>query len=572
MLRDLKKMISRMLRTQLPLIAAALLLTLLQCVMELHLPRLMAEAVDSGLMYGDARLLAEIGKRMLILAVAMGAAGYGASVSCLAAGERLALGLRDELYEKIHTLSVRQVSGLGHGSLITRLTVDAEVCAGLVQALVLFLAEPLFLMAGGVVMMWLIAWQLGLVFVGFVAAQLICMVFFIRLTAADYARARAMTDALNGRLQDALSHFRMSKAYNAGAAEKRRFEQSAAELLEASYRVQRKIAVFNPLIMLIMNLAVAAVLLLSGVLVPEGGMKVGTVLSAITYCEQVLLAIAASGRVYRVIVEAQPSARRLYELLETVPELEDGGEEPDGPFRELRFEAVDFSFPEGGSVLSGVSFSLRAGETLAVVGPVGSGKTTLAGLCLRLCDATGGRVLLNGRDLRGLSPEKLRRIAALSEKQSAVLEGTVEENIVFGREGIARGDIERAVSAAQLSAYIEKCPAGLGTELGSMGAGLSGGEKQRLTIARALAGKPGLLVLDDSTSCLDYETERRLLAAIREAYPDTAVLLIGNRAAGAAMADRVLVLEDGRVCAQGSDRELRERSAFYRRICAAQEG
>ena len=571
MMRDLKKMVARMFRAQRPLIAAALLLTLLQCVMELHLPRLMAEAVDGGLMYGDVRLLEQIGGRMLILAVAMGAAGYGASIFCLMAGERLALGLRGELYEKIHSLSVRQVSAMGHGALITRLTVDAEVCAGLVQAMVLFLAEPFFLMAGGVVMMWLISWQLGLVFVGFVAAQLVCMLFFIRLTAADYARARAMTDALNSRLQDALAHFRMSKAYGADAAEKTRFNRSAAELLDASYRVQRKAAVFNPLIMLIMNMSVAAVLLLSGLLVPDGGMKVGTVLSAITYCEQVLLAIAASGRVYRVILEAQPSAARIFELLEAAPELKEGGEDLDEPFRELRFEAVDFSFPEGGSVLRGISFLLRAGETLAVVGPVGSGKTTLAGLCLRLCDPTGGRVLINRRSARDLSQKTLRRITALSEKQSVVLEGTVEENIVFGREGITEVDIERAVAAAQLKEYIEKCPMGLQTELSSMGVSLSGGEKQRLTIARALAGRPGLLVLDDSTSCLDYETERRLLAAIRETYPETAVLLIGNRSAGAATADRILVLEDGRLSAQGSDRELRACSPFYRRLCAAQD-
>jgi len=223
-------------------------------------------------------------------------------------------------------------------------------------------------------------------------------------------------------------------------------------------------------------------------------------------------------------------------------------------------------------VFDDLNMTLHAGETVALVGPIGCGKTTLASLCNRLFDATDGRILLNGRDIRSWRIADVRSAVALVEKQTAVLEDTLQDNIVFGREGIGRKDVQLAVDTAQLEGLVAKKPQGLDTPLYSMGKSLSGGERQRLTIARALAGAPGLLVLDDSTSALDYVTEARFLAALRESYPQMAVLLITNRLASALKADRILVLNEGRIEADGKEDELRESCAIFRDMCEIQEG
>ena len=570
-MRELTTMLRAMLRRERLLVLAALLLTATQCALELWLPRLMADTVDLGILRADPSWLGANAWRMLAASAALGLAGYGASVACTVAGEREALRLRGECYARIQRLSVQQVASLGHGSLITRLTVDVEVCAGLIQAFVLFLAEPVLLAAGGIGMMWLLSRRLGLVFAVFVLLQMGVMLLFIRLTARDFVAVRERTDRLNGGLADTLRRFVMIKAFNAQQRETRRFEADCLTLFTSMYRAQRKIAAFNPLIMLLMNLAVAAVLWLSGAEVSGGQLTVGAVLSAINYSEQVLLSLAAAGRMYKVITQAQPSAARLLELLRLSPALEEGGGSLNAPWKALRLEQVDYDYPDGTRALRGIDFTLRAGELLAVVGPVGSGKSTLAALCARLADPSAGRVLVNETPLPALTFQELRRVTALVDRHSAILEGSVRENLLFGREGIGERALRRAIETAQLTQVLEKTPEGLQTYLRSGGGSLSGGERQRLVIARALAGEPALLLLDDSTSSLDYETERRLLRAIRENYPAMAVLLVTNRAVSAALAERILVLDNGRVAGIGSDSALRQSCPLYQRMSLAND-
>lgn len=546
----------------------AVMLTVVQCGMELWLPRLMAEAVNSGILQGSMETIRSIGRQMALVCAVMGVSGYGSSVICATVGQRLALELRGELYDKISSLSVRQVSAIGHGSLLTRLTADIDTCAEFVHSLLLLAAEPVLLTVGGIIMMWRVAPPLGMAFLAFVLVLVCVMLLFIRATAPGFRRVRTVTDVLNSRMQRIFGGFRLIKAYNAKTREQTAFSADNTRLFDTAYAVQKRIAFFNPIIMLIVDLTVAVILYLSGRQVAAESMDVGSVLSAITWSEQILLSIAAGGGMFRIVAETEPSAQRIREVMETVSDMPDGTEKLSGPFRELRFEDVSFGYEPGVPVLDRLNFSLRAGETLAVVGPVGCGKTTLASLCARLYDVTGGRVTVNDTDIRALRLEELRRAVALVEKQSAVLEGTVLDNIVFGREDISREDAERAVSAAQLSEYIEKAPKGLDTPLAAMGRSLSGGERQRLTIARALAGRPGLLVLDDSTSSLDYRTERQLLESVKERC---AVLIITNRLMTATRADRILVLDgSGKIAAEGTDASLRSTCALYRRMAEQQ--
>ena len=570
-MKGLRFILGRMIRQKKALLAA-LLMTAAQCLLELWLPRLMAEAVNGIIGGGNTGIIFRTGSRMLTVSAFMGLSGYCAGLLCAYIGQRFSLDLRQETYDKICSLSVQQVSLLGHGSLIVRLTADIDTCSGLAYAMILLVVEPLLLMTGGIIMMWRISHVLGLIFVVFVFVQLLVMAFFIRSTAPLFVRLRAAMDHLNSCMQDAFHHFRFIRAYGITKASKEGFLRDNRVLYDSAFAVQYALAVFNPLIMLIMDLAVACILYFSGLLAASGAINLGLILSAVTYSEQILLSIASGGRMFKIAAEAQPCAERIGELLDMEPDMEDGQKKLDFPFRSLCMQSVRYFRPDGTKVFDSLNFSISAGETAAVIGPVGCGKTTLAGLCARLDDVRGGRILLNGEDIRTWRISDVRRMAAFVEKDTAVCEGTVLENIVFGRNNISEEDIRLAVKAAQLEEFLEKAPEGLDTHLISMGRSLSGGERQRLACARALAGRPGLLILDDSTSSLDYETERRLFRALRMYYPEMAVLFTTNRLQSALGADRILVLDrNGKAAGEGTDASLQEKCGLYRRIRSLQD-
>lgn len=541
--------------------------TFIRCLFALWMPRLVADAVDAAVMLADARVVAYVGVRMLVACMGMGVFGYIANICCAVIGQRFSLRLREEAYDKIQDLSVAETQEVGYGSLITRLTTDIDVCSGLVQSMVTLLVEPVTLAVGGVVMMWLTARALGAIFVVFVVVQLTLMAFFVRATAPGFMRVRRMTDAFNRRLEHALAGFRLAKTSTTESLEVSRVTTDAEALFASGLAVRRVIAFFNPLLMLVMNLAMASIMMIAGGLIAADGMRVGSVLSAINYAEQVLLSIAAIGNVYRVLTETKPSAARVREVLMLTPKMRDGSKVWDGGFSELRFEDVRFSYQGAAPVIDGLSLTIRSGETVAMIGGVGSGKTTVAWLANRLVDVTSGRVFLNDADVRDYRMVDVRRAVALVEKQTAVMEDSVAGNVSFGREGVSADDIDEAIKVAQLEDYVAQQPQGLLTPLRSMGRTLSGGERQRLTIARALAGHPGLLVLDDCTSALDYLTEARLLESLRSRYPEMAVLLITNRLASARRADRIVVLKEGMIAGEGTDSDLRQGCEGYQAIC-----
>lgn len=569
-MKDLVYMIRRLFRQRTATIVA-ILLTAGQCALKLWLPRMMEDTVNRGVLAGSLDYVRVNGLQMLGVCVVLGICGYVTNLLCAVISQRFALQLRIETYQNVTGLSTHQVTQLGCGTLITSLTSDIDQCASLIGAIILLVVEPLLLMVGGVGMMWRIAPTFGLMFIGFVAVQLIAMVLFIRRTAPGFSRVRDAMDAMNSRLQLALSNFSLAKMSNTQTVELTGFDRKNEAFFDAAYSVQKLVAIFSPVIMLLMNMAVACVLWMSGHRMSTGTINVGMVLSAITYSEQVLLSVMTGGLMYRKITEAQPSARRVRRILSIRPDMADGEAHLGSPFRDLSFQEVKFAYADDDNVLDGVNYTIIAGEFLAVIGSIGSGKTTLADLSARLFDATDGQVILNGRPIAEWRMADVLKAVALVEKQSDVLEGTVEENVRFGREGIERDEVLRALDVAQMKDYIEDKPAGLETQLASLGKSMSGGERQRLTIARALAGRPGLLILDDATSALDYETERMLFNAVRRNYPNMAVLLITNRLFSAMQADRILVLNEGRVEAEGTDEVLRNESPLYRRICAVQD-
>lgn len=555
------------------LLLCAALLTAVSCASELALPNLMAGIVNEGLLGRRIEAVRAGSAAMLAAVLILGLAGFGTFMTCAVARERFALELREELYGKVTALSVGQVEGIGAGALFTRLTGDTAVCASLAEVLLQMLLEPLLLLIGGVVMMWRISRAFDGVFLVFVAIQCVLVLLFVRKTMPLFLKVLAKNDKMNGFLQSELRCLRLIKAYGGEARESAVFGGLAEEARAAQMGVRRWTAVFDPLILLVVNAAVACILLLSGPRASGGALRAGSILEAMTYAEQVLLSIVVSGRLFSQMAEARASAGRLSEVLRAQPSVV-SGENPVPPegIGRLVLRDVSFCYPAGGApVLSGLDLTFERGAFVAVCSSAGCGKTTLSRLLCRVWDPTSGQILADGTDLRRCRLEDVRRSIAVVEKNMDIIEGTIGENILYGRGDVTAADVEWALEVTGADELVRALPEGLDAWAVSLGASLSGGDKQRLALARALAGRPSILVMDDCTSSLDYTTEGDILRSIRKNCPELTVILMTQRIPSVQGADLVVCIgEDGRAVS-GTAQELKERSPLFALLCRSQE-
>ena len=570
-MKDLRRLLRLFFRQRVR-IALAAVFTIVQCAAQLCLPIFMAQIVDRGVMQGDLSSIMHNGIRMLIACFVLSGSGYAARILSAVSSERFAFDLRGALYDRIHTLSVDDVSAFGSGSLITRLTSDVRVCASLMGALLQITFSPLLLMLGGTVLVWRLNPRMGLIFLGFIVVQIVLMLLFIRRTSPMFRRVFELTDRLNAYLQQVLSRLRLVKILTREQSEDDAFGEKNTEFLLFGISVQKIVSVFQPTVMMIVDGA-AAVILLFAARSPAGqGIRVGEIMETISYAQQVLLSIVITGRLFQLIAQALPCAARLCEVLDAESSMRDGELPLQTGIGQLDMNHVCFRRPDSGDVLFDISISVRRGDFLVFLGPTGCGKSTLASLCARLRDADSGSVLLDGTPIASYRLEDVRRHIALVEKDTDILAGSFRDNILFGRSGIEPAEADDAALAAQCAPLLRTLPDGADTPIVSMGRTLSGGERQRLAIARALAGRPDILILDDCTSSLDYLTEERLLREVRSAYPQMTILLFGQRAFSAAQAGCVYYMERGRIVGSGSDAELRNSCPAYRAFCAAGEG
>lgn len=554
------------------LLVCAAVLTAVSCAAELALPNMMAGIVNEGLLERRVEAVRAGSAAMLVTVLVLGLAGFGTFMTCAAASERFALELREELYGKITALSVGQVERIGAGPLITRLTGDTAVCASFAEVLLQMLLEPVLLLIGGVVMMWRISHAFDAVFLAFVVLQSVLVLLFVRKTMPLFLNVLEKNDKMNGFLQSELRCLRLIKAYGGETRESNAFGNFTEEIRAAQMGVRRWTAFFDPLILLVVNSAVACILLLSG-LQAGGTLRAGSILEAMTYAEQVLLSIVISGRLFSQVAEAKASAGRLAEVLRTEPEVT-GGEMPvpPGGIGRLVLRDVSFRYPSGGApVLSGLDLTVERGAFVAVCGSAGCGKTTLSRLLCRVCDPTSGQILADGTDLRNYRLDGVRRSIAVVEKNMDIIEGTIAENILYGRADITEADVEWALEVSGAAELVRALPEGRDAWARSLGTSLSGGDRQRLALARALAGRPSVLVMDDCTSSLDYTTERTVLRSIRKNCPDLTVILMTQRVPSVQGADLVVCIgEDGRA-RSGAAEELKETSPLFALLCRSQE-
>lgn len=555
------------------LLLCSMALTVISCVAEIRLPMLMAGIVNKGVLLEDLTQVRHGGMQMLATVLVMALAGFGAYMTCALASEGFARDLRDALFERIVRLSVGQVESLGSGPLMTRLTRDVGSCASIPEVLTQLLLEPIVLLVCGIWMIWRLSHLFDGVFLVFVVVQCALTLLFVAKTMPLFVGIQRKNDGLNSYLQTELRAVRLIKAYQGEEKEEAALEVRSEQLRAVQLQANRWAALFDPLLMVVVNFAITFILCLSGWMVQAGTVQVGSVLAAVTYTEQVLLSIVLSGKLFSHVTEARACAERVAEVLRMEPEVEDGEKPLTGGVQSLDLRDVSFCYVPGGrEILSKIDLSLKRGDFLAVCGCVGCGKTTLARLLCRACDPTSGSVLINGEDARGYRLKDIRRAVAVVEKDLNVIEGTIAHNILYGREDISREALRKAMRTAGVEEMISGLPEGEETCAHSLGTSLSGGDRQRLALARALAGDPSVLVLDDSTSSLDFSTEAQVLRAIRRDRPGIAIVLMTQRVPSVQAADAIVCIgEDGSV-ETGTVEGLLRSSAVFSRLYRSQGG
>ena len=569
-------------RTFLPPFLAALACLSVESVCDLMQPTLMASIVDRGIASRDLSAVISLGATMLLVA-AIGAVGaVGRNIIASRVSWDFASRLRSDLFARTLHMDFRSLEGFDAASLVTRCTNDVTQVQALVNGMMRIFAKAPIIAIGSIVMAARLEPRLAPVFLVVVPLAALVIALNLSIGFGRFRRVQAALDAVTARVREFLSGIRLVKAYGREDRETALFSEANAELAKASSSALRVMALIGPLGAVIVNFGIVAVLWLGGFEVSSGRIPVGKIIAFVTYLSQLLFALGMIQGVFTFVVRARVSWGRIREVLEAGAGMEEGGGAgraggEGAAFRvapELRFSQVTFAYAgsHGRPALEDLDFSCEAGKLTAIVGPTGAGKTSLVNLLPRFQEPQQGRILADGRDIAALGLTSLRASIALVPQRSLLFGGTVGGNIAWGREAASEADIEAAARLAEAHEFIAGLPLGYGSVLGQGGINLSGGQRQRLALARAFLRRPAILVLDDATCAVDALTESIILARIRGMSPAATTVVVTQRVAAARMADRIVVLDEGRVAGNGTHAELLASSELWRDIVRAQLG
>jgi len=557
-------------------VVLAPLLMMLEVAMDLLQPRMVERIIDEGIARLDLGLVLQTGLLMFGLAV-IGALG-GMSNGYFAESTAQAFGadLRERLFRKVQAFAFVDLEAIDTGQLITRLTNDVtQVQEALVLVLRILVRAPLLLL-GSLIMAVLTSPSLAWLPLVLLPIELVAVVWLIQRVTPLFTRVQERLDALNQVMQENLAGARVVKAFVRAAYEQSRFGGANQHLTDDSIRAGRTVAVMPAFMMFTLNASIVAVLWFGGVEVSRGGLQLGQVIAFINYLTTALFSLIMVSHLIIHLARAEASARRILEVLDRQPAVQNRPEALNEvtPRGRVAFEDVTFDYQgrDGDPVLRGVSFTAEPGQTVALIGATGSGKSSLVHLIPRFYDVTGGRVTIDGHDVRDLDLATLRRNIGIALQEAVLFSGTIRDNIRYGRPDATEAEVEAAARASQAHDFILSFPEGYDTVLGQRGVNLSGGQKQRLAIARALLVRPAVLILDDSTSAVDVETETRIQAALEEVMRDRTSFVIAQRISTVLAADKILVLDDGQIVAEGTHRQLLAESSIYREIYDSQLG
>ncbi len=547
-------------------------LLLVQAFGNLYLPELNADIINNGVVVGDTGYIVRVGAVMLGVTLVLGVAAIVAVYFSARTAMGFGRDVRGAMFRSVQTFSLREVNEFGAPSLITRNTNDVQQVQMLViMALTIMISAPIMAI-GGVVMalrqdvvlsrLLLVVVPIMAVFIGLVLSRAVPL----------FRATQRKIDRVNQVLREQLTGVRVIRAFVRGDHEEERFEDANADLTATMLRVNRLFALMMPGLMLIMNLSSVAILWFGGQRVDAGEMPIGNLTAFLTYLVQILMAVMMATMIFVMVPRAAASAERIRAVLDVAPAVTDPFEPtPASQRAALEMSSVDFGYPGAEEpILCDVSFSVGPGEVTAVVGSTGSGKTTLVNLIPRLYDVSAGQVLLDGTDVREMSRDDLWSHIGFVPQRAFLFSGTVASNLRVGNPDATDEQMWHALAVAQAAEFVRSLSEGLQAPIEQGGTNLSGGQRQRLAIARAIVRRPDVYVFDDSFSALDYATDARLRSALRRETRQAAVLIVAQRVSTIMSADRIVVLDSGRVVGVGSHTDLMQRCDTYREIVESQ--
>lgn len=536
-------------------------------------PKLMSKIVDDGVLGQDMDFIIRTGLLMLLVLIGGGACGIAASAFGGIASQSFSRDLRVDVFKRVMGLSFEQTDKFTTGSLVTRLTADITAIQQMVDFMLRMLVRDSLLFFGGIIMMLTLNVRFGIIILCALPVEIIMMIVILKKANPYYSIVAKRLDSVNSVVQENVTGARVVKAYVREDTEEKRFDDANISLMESNLRVQTRMAILQPLLMIILNLSVIAVIVIGGWQVQAQAMKVGEVMAAITYLTQVLHGVMMMSMMFQTLAKASASANRLREVLETDPVIKSGNVSlSDKTGGTVSFKNVSFSYPEtkGRPVISDLTLDIKSGESVAILGATGSGKSSLVNLIPRFYDCTAGEVLVDGVNVKDCKLDELRKKVGIVLQRSELFSGTVEDNIKWGDKNATHEEVISAAQAAQADEFIQKIPAGYEGIIAEKGASLSGGQKQRLSISRAVLKKPEILILDDSTSALDLGTEAKLRAEIDRKMNGTTLIIIAQRIQSVKSCDRIAVLDHGKLCACDTHENLLKTCEVYQDIYASQ--
>ncbi|ULQ60255.1 ABC transporter ATP-binding protein/permease [Brucepastera parasyntrophica] len=549
---------------------------LVEAVFELVLPLLMADLIDTGIKTGNSEYIITKCIQMAVVSAIGLLCALFCQYSASIASQGFGTSLRSALMEKINTFSFAEMERYGTTTLVNRSTNDVNQLQLAVAMLIRLVIRAPFLCIGGIIMAIRIDWKLAVILLIFIPVFILILYLIMKKTIPLYKSVQKKLDALSLVLRENLTGVRVIRAFNRSVDERERFRKANRDWMDTAIQAGKISALMSPLTLLIMNMAALLIIWIGGFRVDGGNLTQGQLIAFINYITQIMLALIVVANLAVLFNRAFASAQRVNEILETQPSIITGQNavtvlpEDNGKKAVIEFKNVSFAYTgEGQPALKDISFSAESGSTIGIIGGTGAGKSTLINLIPRFYDVSEGTVYVEGIDVKKYDQNVLHDAIGMVPQKASLFSGTIRENILWGKRDAQQSEIEQAAEISQAAEFIERMPLKYNTEISQGGKNLSGGQRQRLTIARAVIKKPVILILDDSSSALDYMTDFKLRTALRKL--ETGVTLIVSQRVNAVKdADRILVLDDGRLAGSGSHEQLFKENQVYREICLSQ--
>ncbi len=554
-------------------VVVIVLLTFLRAFSDVYLPALMANIVDVGIVKGDIPYILRVGGFMSL--VAIGGTICAVIASLLSARVAVGFGriIRAKLFTHVQEFSLHEFDKLGASSLITRTTNDTnQVQLVLVMMLRMMLGAPL-MFVGSIIMAVITDAKLSLVLVASIPILAVSIWLITSKSIPLFTIIQTKLDKLNLVLDENLTGIRVIRSLNRMDHERRRFTRANQDLTDTSIKANQIVAALFPVMMLVMNFSIIAIFWFGSIRIASGDLQVGSLIAFIQYATQILFSLLMVSFLFIMIPRASASAVRINEILDITPGIHDAAQTKQADEKRGYVEFRDVTFSYSGAeqpALCNISFSANPGEVTAIIGGTGSGKSTLVSLIPRFYDVDSGSILIDGVDVREMSQESLRAKIGFVPQKAVLFSGTIAENIRYGKQDASDEEVEQAADIAQATEFISDMADGFDSVIAQGGTNVSGGQKQRLSIARALVRKPEIYVFDDSFSALDFKTDARLRSALKREISDSTVFIVAQRVSTVMDADRIIVLDDGQIVGIGTHRELMQTSEVYREIVSSQ--